>query len=150
MKQSLKKMFPESRDIIEVDNKHSLAFKVEDYLGLGYKVIVLDNGKLTADIKPNKDLCVVSFKQPDKVDLQAIPFVNLKAMAMMGVGMLNKDYRLFALAYKNFSGEEPPEEIASGFKNDLLWFVSIMPRIIRLTGSLVDQNVIKRLFAAAA
>ncbi|MCX5677492.1 MAG: 6-phosphofructokinase [Candidatus Omnitrophica bacterium] len=152
MKQSLVKMFQHGDDkgVIEVDSEADLEFAVDDYLSLGYKVIVLDNGKLTADIKQDKNLRIVSFKQLNKVDLEAVPFINLNAMAMMGVGMFNKDYRLFALAYKNFTGEEPPARIASEFENNLLWFVSIMPRMIRLTGKLVDENIIKRLFAAAA
>ena len=79
-----------------------------------------------------------------------MPFINLNAMAMMGVGVLGGDYRLFSLAYKDFTGQEPSNGVLDGFKNKTLRIIDVLPRMLSLTGEMVDKSIIGKLFAAAA
>ena len=157
MKQSLSKMFADGEGYVEVSDSEELTDRANKYIGKGYKVIILDDNRNTNGTTASRlsgeqgsDYCIVTYKRTESLSVDEMPFINLNAMAMMGVGLLNKDYRLFALAYRNFTGEEPSEQTIEMFESDILWLISLMPRIVRLTGDLVDQRILKRLFAAAA
>jgi hypothetical protein len=79
-----------------------------------------------------------------------IPFVNLEAMAMMGVGMLYDDLSLFETAYKTFSGKEMTEDMIADLANKVLWYVTVLPRAVKITYEDQDRQLLNRLFEAAA
>ncbi|MCX5677728.1 MAG: hypothetical protein NTY76_01285, partial [Candidatus Omnitrophica bacterium] len=155
MKQELKKHF--ANGVIEVTTKEELEREMALLIGSGFKVIVLDDGTLTKDVKDGdiqgkagENYCVVTTDAVKNSDPLMVPFINLNAMAMMGVGVLNKDVTLFEIAYKIFTGNEAPKEIVDSLTKQALWIIKVLPRIIKLTGAIYDHKKIRELFLAAA
>ncbi|MDP8259176.1 MAG: 6-phosphofructokinase [Candidatus Aadella gelida] len=157
MKQKLAKMFSKEAGIIEAETAQEIREKANYYIGLGYKVIILNNSKTArepSDIRLagriGKDYCLIHVGDTADIRPDTAPFINLNAMAMMGVGVLGDDYRLFSLAFKAFTGQEPNKEIEKRFKDGISWAITVLPRIIELTGTMVDLENIRKIFAAAA
>jgi len=159
MKQNLRKRFPGDEGVIEVDSTDELIAQANNLIKQGLKVIVLDDTTLTGDHAgieqginmgdSGEDYCVIAAQAPRLEDDRAIPFINLEAMALMGVGILNDNIRLFHLAYKTFTGMGPTDEVIEHFKQKS-WIIGVLPRLIKLTGTMVDEKNIRKLFAAAA
>lgn len=157
MKQELKKRFSNEAGIIEVMTKEDLEAQATRLIGSGFKVIILDDGALTKDMKEGdiqgkagENYCVVTTDAAKDSDPMTVPFVNLNAMAMMGVGVLNNDVTLFEIAYKTFTGNEAPQNIVDSLTKQALWIIKVLPRIIKLTGAIHDYEKIRVLFLAAA
>jgi len=177
MAQGLKKIFPNSENIVEVDTPDELVAKTNDLLGRreGLKVIILDDGTLTKGLIPEAiaakmkgeagtDYCLVSADReamaarmsklkadlPDTDLNTIIPFVNLNAMVMMGVGILDNDRVLFEAAYKTFTGErEVPPGLMSETK--ISWLIRALPRIGKFDINEAEElKNLKRLFDVAA
>ena len=157
MKQHLRKTFSGEQGVVEVANQHELTAQMNALIGQGLKVIVLDNGTLTQGIdtsaiqgKAGENYCIVSADSAEDLDATTIQFVNLNAMALMGVGILYNDITLFQVAYRAFTGHEVPEDVMSDLARKALWIIRALPRIVRFTNELRDQGILRKLFAVSA
>lgn len=157
MKQGLRKTFREGDGLFEVGTEAELTARANDLISRGVRVIVLDDGTLTRDVsssaitgKAGSDYCVISCAGILDGDDAIIPFVNLNAMAMMGVGIIHNDLVLFETAYKAFTGKAITEDFIAKLVNKVLWLVRAMPRCIKITDELTDQRKLKKLFQESA
>ena len=158
MKQNFRKVFSGDRGVIEVTTQEELLSEANALIGKGIKVIVLDDGSLTKGLnessiqgKPGESYSVVTTDAlPQDLDVATIPFVNLNAMALMGIGILYNDISLFETAYEAFTGNKAPEDYIAQLKNKLLWIIRALPRIVKFANELKDQEGLKKLFAVAA
>jgi hypothetical protein len=101
--------------------------------------------------KAGVDYCVVTAQKPEEIDAAAMPFVNLNAMALMGVGILSGDAILFRGAYETFTGRDVPPTVLEDFVAKILWVIRALPRIVRCnTDDIHGQEKIRKLFAASA
>gem|GEM_PF-2662876 len=155
MKQGLRKTFGRE-GLTEVSTSDELIIKANELIAKGLKVIILDDGALTADLdtskvvgNPGEEYCVVS-AAGKAIDEDFLPFVNLNAMAMMGVGMLYNDLVLFEKSYKAFTGRDMPESMMADIANKILWLVKVLPRVTKVTGNEQGISEIRKLFEAAA
>lgn len=158
MIQSLRKMLPEGeKRVLEFESNEDLVSKVNKLReNPDVKVVILDDGNLK--VKPEvikgergKDYCVIATDASRySTNETLIQFINLNAMTFMGVGVLNSNERLFKSAYKTFTGVDAPEELVRQAMKHVSWFIKALPRMVRLTGSLTDRDIIRRLFEAAA
>lgn len=161
MEQDVRKLFaPEKGGIVEVpegDFAESVKALIED----GYKVIVLDDETLSKHLdgrnriasikeKAGVDYCVITTGMLDTFTSEAAPFVNLNAMAMMGVGVLNNDASLFQTAYTVFTGKAPERDMLDRIAQKILWFVRALPRMIKFTNEPREAEQLSKLFRAAA
>ncbi|MDD5436162.1 MAG: hypothetical protein PHX20_01305, partial [Candidatus Omnitrophica bacterium] len=156
MQQEIGKLFAGSARGLLKANKDNFAKTVSEALGRGLKVIVLDDGELTGEAKlgnipgavPGVNCCAINAEKD--TDPTAVPFVNLNAMAMMGVGILTEDGPLFKLAYRTFRGKDYAAGILD-FADKSFWaVVSVLPRHVPLTNALGVNERARKLFAAAA
>jgi hypothetical protein len=157
MRQGLRKAFREGDGVFEVNTGEELALRADELIARGIRVIVLDDGTLTRGFssssisgKAGYDYCVISCAGMLDDDEAIIPFVNLNAMAMMGVGIIHNDLALFDMAYEAFTGNKVTEDLIAKLTNRVLWVIRAMPRCIKITGELPDQHKLKKLFEAAA
>ena len=163
LKQQLRKMFNDGRGLEEFASSDEILERAEYLMARGKKVIILDDASIAdPDIEnlqsqtgkeSGKDFVVIAGKQMSTDDQRSMFFVNINAMALMGVAVLREDQeaaRLFNLAYKLFTGQAAPDGLLSRLKSRELLSITVIPRMIRLTGSIVDYNDIGRLFAVAA
>ena len=159
MTQELRKLFRNGEGVIEVENETEIPKTVDSLTGQGLKVIVLGDDTL-AEIpwkdsitngKRGEDYCVISAAtQKQGLDAQTIHYINLNAMAFMGAGMLNHDEILFTTAYNLFTGQNPPEGTMEHFRLNELWHISLLPRVVKLIGSLADRETLRKLFTVSA
>ncbi len=163
MKQDLRKQFNAGDGVEEFKTNEELLDRAKELMRAGKKVIILDDSSIDASVadalqtntgkKNGEDFCIIAADKMTAKDQRALFFVNLHAMALMGVALLEDDYdglRLFDLAYESFTGQKSPDGLLQQFKNNKLPIITIMPRMINLTGNLVDESDLKKLFAAAA
>ncbi|HNX91792.1 MAG TPA: hypothetical protein PKG81_08085, partial [Candidatus Omnitrophota bacterium] len=165
MRQSLSKMFPnENKGVIET-NENDIEAITNELIKQGKKVVILDNGFMLGNWDNNTqhiagvsgvNYCVISAaSHPEKELKDAVEFLNLTAMALMGVGVLTdgRDILLFEKAYRLFTGEDPSPEMMEPIRRDPLatvFAIKVLPRMLMLSGSIVERETIRRLFAAAA
>jgi hypothetical protein len=138
MQQEMGKAFNSDSGIVRVKNADQLIGKMRSLFGKNLKVVILDDGTLTEELRkrqdeipgmPGVDYCVVQTGIPEiNVDLE-VPYMNLSAMARIGVAVLERDYRLYCLAYKAFCGEAPPENQAQfeAFTKEARWIIYVLP-----------------------
>ncbi|MDD5495891.1 MAG: 6-phosphofructokinase [Candidatus Omnitrophica bacterium] len=158
MKQGLRKLFNNGEGIIEVATSEELVSKVEMLASRGLKAIVLDDGTLTQDItkdkiqaKAGEDYCMISIESLKDLGPMDLPFVNLNAMAMMGVGILYHDSILFGRAYQAFKGVSAPKDLLDAVSKKVFWIIKVLPRIVKFDLKYNDeQNRLKSLFDVAA
>jgi hypothetical protein len=157
MKQGLRKTFREGDGIFEVNNREELTARSDELISRGIRVIVLDDGTLTQGLNSSSiagragtDYCVVSCAGLLDGDDAIIPFVNLNAMAMMGVGVIHNDLALFETAYEAFTGKAVTEDMIAKLVNKVLWIIRAMPRCVKITNELPDQRKLKKLFEVSA
>lgn len=158
MKQDLEKRLANKKGLIEVADTTDLVCTVDDLIKKGIKVVILDNGVMIDEDEPfkenitgeaGKNYCVVSANSAE-LDNTTMPFLNLNAMALMGVGVLENDEILFGEAYKLFTGKKAPSGIVKQLKQNAMWFIKVLPRIIKLSGAISDINKLRKLFDVAA
>jgi hypothetical protein len=161
MIQELRSFVGERSNIVEVAEKGDLAPAVNGLRERNLRVIVLDDGTLTEGTRPEdgidgvhgvpgEDYCVIASDAIRKTEPGTSPFVNLSAMARLGLGVLLKDVNLFALAYEAFTGEKAPEGVITDLIRKKLWFVTL-PKIRRIPADeLRYREELRKLFAAAA
>jgi hypothetical protein len=160
MKQELRRLF-NNRDqaIVEVATTEELVDGANAAMqGGDIKVIILDDGALTEKMpagaiqgKAGEAYCVVRADSSRfSRDKGLVQFVNLHAMVMMGVGILNRDEWLFQSAYQTFTGKKAPQGLLEKMQQGALWIVRALPRMVRLTDTMRDSEILQRLFAVAA
>ena len=118
----------------------------------GYRVVILDNGSL-ADLTAGaivgvagRHYCVVQAKKLAEIDiLNEVPYVNINAMAMVGVAVLERKYGLYRIAYKTLTDQEPPET-EEEFNDPALWVISLLPMPIPYRGELQEKEGLDTLF----
>ncbi|MFH1878178.1 MAG: 6-phosphofructokinase [Candidatus Omnitrophota bacterium] len=115
-----------------------------------YEMIKTQRQMYLTDRKAGEDYCVISAQSDSIDDSRSIPFVNLNAMAYLGVGILQENLSLFRQAYRLFTGEKPDENLLKQFAKKALSVIKVLPRIIKLTGKAVDERDIRDIFKAAA
>ncbi|MDO8535655.1 MAG: hypothetical protein Q7S30_01410 [Candidatus Omnitrophota bacterium] len=157
-KQHLEKEFTAEGGIREAATQEDLIGQINGLIekNRGIKVIVLDNGSLSKDIDRARingvagvDYCIIS-SEPEDLAENEIPFVNLRAMALMGVAKLEKSERLFRFAYEAFTGEEPTADIISKLSDPKSWVIQI-PRIVKfIIDELRNSDITRKIFEAAA
>lgn len=87
----------------------------------------------------------------EEIDETSVPFVNLNAMALMGMAVLHKDGVLFSLAYELFTGISATENLISEVSIGGRFIIKAFPRIIRFNINDIDRDKrLKELFAVAA
>jgi len=163
MRQGLGKVFHNdgSRGVVEVANRDELMKEMRSFLDRGIKVIILDDGTLTNGLTeqdlPEGKACVVTsdISKYENLGIDTVRFINLNAMAMMGVGVLNRDGVMFGIWYGIFTGEESDsnvlEELLDKLSQGALRIVRALPRIVRLNiEKLGNTREITKLFAVAA
>jgi hypothetical protein len=157
MRQSLRKSLAGGEALAEVTTRDELTSRANEFIARGMKVVVLDDGTLTRDLgagditgKAGESYCLITSEGITDEDDAIIPFVNLNAMAMMGVGIIYNDLTLFETAYETFTGKELTEGLLVKLLNKALWVVRALPRCIKMTNALPEQDKLKRLFAVAA
>lgn len=155
MKQNLRKLFP--KGVVEAEDNEELVSQMNAFIDQGVKVIVLDDGTLSKAFdasrvrgKAVENYCVIAVDRIEKLGELSMPFVNLNAMAYMGVGVIYGDTNLFEMAYKAFTGNDVPPNLIEDLAKNTLWLVRMLPRIVRFTDDLTDQQKLKRLVDAAA
>jgi hypothetical protein len=157
MEQGLRKLFSGDSGFTEVSSKDELMGQVNDLIAKGKRVVVLDDGTLTKDLNP-KDIngkagdsyCLITSSAIEEGDSNIVPFLNINAMAMMGVGVLYDDLSLFETAYETFTGKKMGEDLIARLKYRVLWIVKALPRCIKITDQLPDLQKLKKLFEVAA
>ncbi|OGW85803.1 MAG: hypothetical protein A2987_05910 [Omnitrophica bacterium RIFCSPLOWO2_01_FULL_45_10] len=160
MKQGLRRLFPIGADsgVLEVATRDDLLIRADALIAEGRKVIILDDGSLTSNLNradingtAGEQYCVVSTQDiPMPLESDA-PFVNLNAMAMMGVAILHSDTLLFKDAYLSFTGEEAPKTLLEDLARKALWIIRVLPRIVRFSTDEIRRiNERSELFDAAA
>ena len=83
-------------------------------------------------------------------DKLMMPFLNINAMFMMGIGVLDPDEDLFEMAYKLFTGREVPNSVIVKWANKALWVIDAFPRMMRLPVEELEQRrILRDLFNAA-
>jgi hypothetical protein len=163
MTQQLTKMFSDG-GVTKV-TKDNFASKVSDLIARGKKVVLLDDGELMEDAdissiqgaKPGSNFCAVSMnktelsKQLSGVDVSSVnmPFINLNAMALIGVGVLDNDRGLFQYAYSAFTGNQPPQNLLKDFEQGMLFMVPALPRMLKVNNDFDGINKMKRAFAVS-
>jgi hypothetical protein len=162
MAQGLRKTFSagkkaEQEVLIEVSSQDELIQKVNAFISEGRKVIVLDNNTITNGLdqsaisgKKGEDYCVVSSNISGEYAKDEFPFININAMAMMGVGIMHSDTDLFKTAYKIFTGQDAPEDIVNNLREKVLWIIRALPRLIKFTNELSHDKELRRLFDVSA
>jgi alanine dehydrogenase len=158
MKQGLRRLFAGEGSVREAATQEELIGQMNELLGKGLKVIVLDDGALAKDLaaavikgRPGEDYCIVSSEPVEDLEKTDAVFVNLNAMAFMGAGILNKNATLFRFAYKSFSGREPGDNLVSQLTQGAQWIVRVLPRVIRFDSEdLENAEKVRKIFAAAA
>jgi len=157
MKQQLKKLFTGEEGVVEVESAEELLKTAQELIAKGLKVIVLDDGKLTQGMsqtdmpgKAGENYCVITSDIVKDADILTIPFLNLNAMAMIGVGVLYNNVTIFEAAYKIFSGKEAPSKYINSLKEKTLWLIEVLPRMIKLIDAIRDKRKLEELFAVAA
>jgi hypothetical protein len=157
MRQGLRKSLGRGEGLAEVSTKDELVERANEFIARGMRVVVLDDGTLTQNLftgdvagKAGENYCLITSAGIADGDDAIIPFVNLNAMAMMGVGVIYNDLTLFETAYETFTGKELSEDLLVKLVNKVLWVVRALPRCIKITNTLPDQDKIKKLFAVAA
>ena len=155
MEQHLRRLFPDR--VLEVESPEDLAAKMNQLIRQHYKVIVLYDETIkkgfdtkAVEGKAGEAYCAVAANKMEKRDNLTMPFVNLNAMAMIGVGLLYKDTALFERAYEAFTGDKAPRDLVDEVMNKARWIVSMLPRIVRFTDEIRLQEQLSRLVAAAA
>ncbi|MBN2453305.1 MAG: NAD-glutamate dehydrogenase [Candidatus Omnitrophica bacterium] len=157
MKQELRRTFASGEGLFEVSDKDELVSRVNELIARGMKVVILDDGTITKDLNPGnisgkagEKFCLISSSVIEEDDEAVIPFVNLNAMAMMGVGIIHDDLTLFETAYEIFTGKDLTQDLIAKLVNKVLWLVRALPRCIKITDDLSDQEKLKKLFDVAA
>ncbi len=156
MEQGLGRTFEGS--VVRVRTQEELAHKVNELRHEGKNVIVLDDGSLVkgldhAGIDDVKDTnyCVVQTGELQAIDTQTnIRFVNLYAMAMVGVAILDENESLFTHAYRAFTGEAPEAGLLQKVRNLAQWIISILPRPVKLDYRNREEQDLQALFKVAA
>jgi len=160
MVQNLRKVFSSGKDmdgLVEVSSRDELIQKTNALIKSGYKAIVLDNGSLTSNLAPGviqgaagESYCVISSDRAVACAEGEFAFVNINAMAMAGVGIVYDDSILFKTAYKIFTGTDASETLLSALANKILWIVNVLPRVVKFTNELNQNEEARRLFAVSA
>lgn len=158
MKQDLRRLFSGEQGVIDVQTRDDLITQANVHLGLGQNVIILDDGTLTQglekmiskDKKAGEDYSVIIANPIQNLKDIEIPFVNLNAMALMGVGVLYDDAELFKLAYKTFTGKDAPQNFIKDLTSRVLWLISALPKIVRFTDEIQDSDKFGKLVKASA
>jgi hypothetical protein len=159
MMQGLRKVFSRNGEalVAEAATRDEMAALARGFIGRGLKVVILDEGLMPADAtatgiggRAGEDYCIVKAASAAERAKDEFEFVNINAMALMGVGVLSDDARLFSIAYKIFTGTEPSPETMAGLRAKALWLVRVLPRIVRLSEGLQGIREMQRLFEVAA
>jgi len=160
MKRALRKTIGGGGYFVEVDGKDELVTAANRLIREGRKVIIFDDDSLTSDIgegeidvgtPDNKNCCVVKPDTAREDDGLMVSFLNLNAMFMMGVGLLDNDEDLFEMAYKLFTGRDVPESVIVKWANKTLWVINALPRMVRLpVEKFEQQKTLRSLFSSAA
>lgn len=160
MKQHLNGILANGDGVKEVDTQDELINWANVFISQNLKVIILDDGALTNNLgpekiagKPSVNYCAVTADVVNNLGPLDIPFVNLNAMAMMGVGILYVDSdsgELFSAAYRAFHGQPVPVNILRDVVSKVKWIVSVLPKIIKLTSEIGAQQFLRKLVDAAA
>lgn len=158
MQQQISKLFAEGdRGLVRVTNDN-FSSEVTKLIAEGRKVIILDDGSLIQNTnlgsidgaKPGVNCCVITAEKVDPEE-GVVPFVNLNAMAMMGVAILSEDAPLFKLAYKTFTGKEYSAEGVINFADKAFWsIVRALPRSLPVFEAIGLEERVRKVFAAAA
>ncbi|MDP3729971.1 MAG: hypothetical protein Q8R14_00395, partial [Candidatus Omnitrophota bacterium] len=127
------------------------------------KVIVLDDGSFDKEMGEEEgikgaggvrgvDYCVVSIEPLKGLELNEgeAPFVNLIAMAMIGVGRLDSNPALLSFAYEAFTGEKATDEIVNKLMGSLSWIIKLQNVVRFKISDLEDGHIRNRIFEAAA
>ncbi|MDP2929324.1 MAG: hypothetical protein Q8O01_04595, partial [Candidatus Omnitrophota bacterium] len=159
MTQYLCKRFAKDNDelfCIAKDNAE-IAARANDLIGKGIKVIILDDGVFASSEESTKiydtgknNHCIISAIIPIPDEEQVFAFVNLNAMAMMGLGVVWDDSIVFEIAYEIFTGKKVPAIILEALMNGILKIIGVLPRMVKLTPGIDHTRELARLFEISA
>jgi 6-phosphofructokinase len=149
------KLIADGRKVImlDIDGSFSEKFASEDEIAVllvGGETHKAESGKnycvVAADGKAMREICEETAKLAKNEE--PAPFININAMAMVGVGILNKDKdngMLFSLAYEAFTGEAP-KDLVKKLMDNALWFLKTLPKIFRIDiNEAADQRRLSKL-----
>lgn len=151
LRSMISRMFADGRGVKSVRTREGLLDAANMLRHEGYKVVVLDDGSLTDGLNPKaingtagRDWCAVNAEALTDIDIDLeIPYVNLFAMAMIGVAKLTDphcDSRLFELAYKAVRGEAPSDDDIRNFRAQDRWAINVLPRPVPYSGDARRQD----------
>jgi hypothetical protein len=159
MKQGLRRVFGGGSEelFFVVRDSDALAAQAGTLMDRGIKVIILDDGSFTGSAAADRigaradtEYCVVSALVGRASDDRSFAFVNVNAMAMMGMGIIERDTALFETAYRIFTGEDAPPGLKHSIEQRALRIIQAIPRVVTLTDRLGQSRELSRLFATAA
>lgn len=154
MRQDLRRLFTDGNNVVEVETSSELFSAANTILSDPIrKVIILDDGSLIGSLSPeailagiNKGEHGVNFcmiiADAAKTQMTGPAYMNIKAMAMMGLAVLSRDPGdgfLYDMAYKTFTEERPVPQMQ--------WIMKVPPRAIPEGPD--EQRRLNRLFAEA-
>jgi len=125
------------------------------------RIIILDDDSLTKDFDAKsgipgvngelgKNYFAITTGMIGDLDTKTIPFVNIQAMAMMGVGVLYNKLTLFEMAYETFTGREVPPNLIDDITGKIKWLIKALPRIVKFTDEISSLEHLKKLFEVSA
>jgi glycerol dehydrogenase-like iron-containing ADH family enzyme/D-arabinose 5-phosphate isomerase GutQ/predicted NBD/HSP70 family sugar kinase len=151
------------KEIIEVGTREELISAMNDIIGKDKeaRIAVLDDDILTGGMDPREGIagvkgqagtnyCAITTGMIQGLDKTTIPFINIQAMALMGVGVLYEKMSLFEMAYNLFTGHEMPPDLVSDLAGRIKWLVKALPRIIKFTDEISSLERLKKLFEVSA
>ncbi len=159
MKQDLRRLFIDRDNIMEVETATDMFRAANAVLSEKLrKVILIDDGTMTGLMSPEAvraqvaqgeagvNYCMIIADVAQNQTGPVIPFVNMKAIAMMGLAILSNDPSdciLFEMAYKSFTGRSSVPQMQ--------WLIKAPPRTIPVDIERPDeQRRLNRLFGEAA
>ncbi|MFH1846360.1 MAG: ARMT1-like domain-containing protein [Candidatus Omnitrophota bacterium] len=154
--QKLRKMLGPDNFIV-ADEDFKLDAFIEKSVAGGRKIIILDDGALSeryanTGIKgePGKDYVFMVPGTSLDIRKDAVEFVDITALVLLGIGIMDEDDMLCRIAYKKFTGEEITKELLLSILTGKLETINILPRIIAISSDVDCSRSMMRLFEIAA
>lgn len=141
------RVMTETAGLIEVETRDELIEALNSIVRMGGRAVILDDDTLTNGLSPSdpipgvegkvgEDYCAVSMRgDMEGLGDDTVYFLNIYAMVLMGIGVLNGDCLLFQKAYKAFTGYDAAPGLLADITNRTRFIISVLPRIVRFDGS---------------
>ncbi|MDP2929530.1 MAG: hypothetical protein Q8O01_05670, partial [Candidatus Omnitrophota bacterium] len=159
MTQDIRKRFARDNDELfrVAEDNAEITARANDLIDQGIKVIILDDGAFASSEESTKiydtgknNYCIVNATIPIPDEEQVFAFVNLSAMAMMGLGIVWDDPIVFETAYEIFTGRRVPAIMLEALTNGTLKVIGVLPRMVKLTPGIDQTRELAKLFEISA